>query len=378
MDADLEVTRGPAADPARPNSEVMRLVCDASRLRDATGWAPAHNLRGGPGGRPSTSSATRPTSPATRRDLQHLTRPGPRGLRSESECDRRQSEGNPDARSHPGRRQRRSAAALHHRPAQAARADRRPARDPGDRDAPARRQPASPHCTIAIGHLGHIIRAYVGDGSQWGLRVDYATEDSPLGTMGPLLTMLDRLPEHFLVMNGDILTDLDFGDVLAQHEQSGAPLTIATYARRCTSTSGCSPPKAAGRRLHREAEHGLPGLHGRLRAHPGHPRRLHPRAAARLRRTGPGPAAQAETPPAAYDFDGYWLDIGRPDDYDRANAEFTTPPRPPCSRERDPASCASSSWAPPDFWAATSPSSCAPSRVCGCSAAAARWTPVCP
>ncbi|MFD6301827.1 sugar phosphate nucleotidyltransferase, partial [Streptomyces sp. NPDC060223] len=43
-------------------------------------------------------------------------------------------------------------------------------------------------CTIAIGHLGHIIRAYVGDGSQWGMRVDYSTEDSPLGTMGPLLT----------------------------------------------------------------------------------------------------------------------------------------------------------------------------------------------
>src|SRR3954470_22927945 len=50
-------------------------------------------------------------------------------------------------------------------------------------------------CTLAIGHLGHIIRAYVGDGSQWGLDVTYTSEDSPLGTMGPLLTMLDRLPE---------------------------------------------------------------------------------------------------------------------------------------------------------------------------------------
>ena len=68
--------------------------------------------------------------------------------------------------------------------------------------------------TIAIGHLGHIIRAYVGNGSQWGLRVGYSTEESPLGTMGPLLTMLDRLPENFLVMNGDILTDLDYGDVV--------------------------------------------------------------------------------------------------------------------------------------------------------------------
>ncbi len=47
-------------------------------------------------------------------------------------------------------------------------------------------------CTIAIGHLGEIIRAYVGDGSQWGLAVDYATEESPLGTMGPLLNLRDR------------------------------------------------------------------------------------------------------------------------------------------------------------------------------------------
>src|ERR1041385_5438119 len=49
-------------------------------------------------------------------------------------------------------------------------------------------------CTLAIGHLGHIIRAYVGDGARWGLDVDYATEENPLGTMGPLLTMRDGLP----------------------------------------------------------------------------------------------------------------------------------------------------------------------------------------
>src|SRR3954447_18537221 len=86
--------------------------------------------------------------------------------------------------------------------------------------------------TLAIGHLGHLIRAYVGDGSQWGLdRVDYATEESPLGTIGPLLTMRETLPEHFLVMNGDILTDIDFGDLLRTHRASGASLTVATYGR---------------------------------------------------------------------------------------------------------------------------------------------------
>lgn len=50
--------------------------------------------------------------------------------------------------------------------------------------------------------------------------------------MGPLLNLRDRLPETFLVMNGDILTDLDYADVLHHHRESGAPLTIATYARK--------------------------------------------------------------------------------------------------------------------------------------------------
>ena len=64
--------------------------------------------------------------------------------------------------------------------------------------------------TLAIGHLGHLIEAVVGDGSQWGISVDYVTEDEPLGTMGPVVANLDRFPDQFLVMNGDVLTDLDY------------------------------------------------------------------------------------------------------------------------------------------------------------------------
>ncbi|WP_415948500.1 sugar phosphate nucleotidyltransferase [Streptomyces sp. KLOTTS4A1] len=179
-------------------------------------------------------------------------------------------------------------------------------------------------CTVAIGHLGHIIRAYVGDGSQWGLRVDYATEDSPLGTMGPLLPLLDRLPEQFLVMNGDILTDLDFGDVLARHSDSGAPLTVATYARKVaidfgvlTTDSGRIVSFAEKPQLDYRVSMGVYGLSRRsLAAYtPGLPLGFD-ELVLDLLATG--------TPPHTYEFDGYWLDIGRPDDYDRANAEFTT------------------------------------------------------
>lgn len=178
--------------------------------------------------------------------------------------------------------------------------------------------------TLAIGHLGHIIRAYVGNGSQWGLRVGYAVEDSPLGTMGPLLTMQDRLPEHFLVMNGDILTDLDFAGVLKHHESSGAPLTIATYARQVkidfgvlTSDSGSITGFQEKPSIDYRVSMGVYGVSRSALAKytPGLPLGFDELVLDLL---------AAKTPPSAYEFGGYWLDIGRPDDYDRANAEFST------------------------------------------------------
>ncbi|MCT9092404.1 sugar phosphate nucleotidyltransferase [Streptomyces sp. ASQP_92] len=179
-------------------------------------------------------------------------------------------------------------------------------------------------CTIAIGHLGHIIRAYVGDGERWGLKVDYSTEESPLGTIGPLLTMRDRLPESFLVMNGDILTDLDYADVLTRHRASGAPLTIATYARKVQIDFGVlttvdSEVVAFTEKpsMDYRVSMGVYGLS--LDTLAGYTAGL-PFGFDELVLD----LLKAQTPPHAYPFEGYWLDIGRPDDYDRANAEFTT------------------------------------------------------
>ncbi|MGA4838990.1 nucleotidyltransferase family protein [Streptomyces sp. G45] len=179
-------------------------------------------------------------------------------------------------------------------------------------------------CTIAIGHLGHIIRAYVGDGSRWGLSVAYAQEDSPLGTMGPLLTMRDHLPERFLVMNGDVLTDLDYADVLRRHQESNAPLTIATYPREVHIDFGVLTTE--DRRVVAFTEKPSVdyrvsmGVYGVSRATlapytAGLPLGFDELVIDLLK---------SHNPPHAYEFDGYWLDIGRPDDYDRANAEFTS------------------------------------------------------
>ena len=74
-------------------------------------------------------------------------------------------------------------------------------------------------------------RAYCADGLQWNLKIDYWWEDEPLGTMGPIVAHLDDVPENFLVINGDVLTDLDCRKFLLEHAQSDAPISVATSER---------------------------------------------------------------------------------------------------------------------------------------------------
>jgi NDP-mannose synthase len=176
--------------------------------------------------------------------------------------------------------------------------------------------------TLAIGHLGELIRAYVGTGEQWGIECDYALEKEPLGTMGPVVSVIDRLPEHFLVLNGDILTDLPFDVLLDAHAVSTAPLTIATFRRHVDVDFGVlevSDGRVVGfhekPRLDYSVSMGVYALtRSTLAAYPAGKALgfddlvLHLLAAGRN--------------PASYLHEGYWLDIGRPEDYDRANLEF--------------------------------------------------------
>jgi NDP-sugar pyrophosphorylase family protein len=176
--------------------------------------------------------------------------------------------------------------------------------------------------TLAIGHLGSLIRAFVGDGSRWGLDVDYSEEDQPLSTIGPLLNFIDRLPEHFLVMNGDVLTDLDYAHLLERHVQSSAPLTVATYRRQVKIDFG-TLETIDGHIVNFSEKPTLSysvsmGVYAVSRS-----------TLARYPRDVPfgfddlvlDLLARQERP-RAYHFNGYWLDIGRPDDYDEANRTF--------------------------------------------------------
>jgi len=84
--------------------------------------------------------------------------------------------------------------------------------------------------TLAVNHQAELIKAFFGDGSKWNIPINYSLEDEPLGTMGPL-KLIHSLPEHVLVMNGDILTDLPFGKFFNDHVSYGSAFTICSHER---------------------------------------------------------------------------------------------------------------------------------------------------
>jgi len=80
---------------------------------------------------------------------------------------------------------------------------------------------------ITVAYLANTIRTYFGDGSEFGVRISYATEETPLGTAGSVLNARDELDERFLVISGDVLTDIDLGALLRYHDESGSLATLA-------------------------------------------------------------------------------------------------------------------------------------------------------
>ncbi|QCI68402.1 nucleotidyltransferase family protein [Phreatobacter stygius] len=84
---------------------------------------------------------------------------------------------------------------------------------------------------ITTGYLGHLIRSFCGDGSQWNLKINYTQEVEPLGTIGPLAPLREHLDSTFLVLNGDVLTDISLSQFVSCHRRYPGPVTIATTTR---------------------------------------------------------------------------------------------------------------------------------------------------
>ncbi|WP_019877495.1 sugar phosphate nucleotidyltransferase [Sporichthya polymorpha] len=81
--------------------------------------------------------------------------------------------------------------------------------------------------TIAVGHLASLIHAYCGDGKAWGIEIDYVHEDEPLGTAGCLSLVEDLTDDRVLVLNGDILTNVNFAEAYRAHDPADGATIFA-------------------------------------------------------------------------------------------------------------------------------------------------------
>ncbi len=83
---------------------------------------------------------------------------------------------------------------------------------------------------VTVAFMANVVRSYFGDGSEFGVRMVYATEEAPLGTAGSVRNAREQLDERFVVISGDVLTDMDLGSVLDYHVSKGALATIGLKA----------------------------------------------------------------------------------------------------------------------------------------------------
>jgi NDP-mannose synthase len=176
---------------------------------------------------------------------------------------------------------------------------------------------------MAVGHLAELIMAFFGDGSAFGLSIHYSREDTPLGTAGCLGLIKDQLDAPFLMMNGDIVTTLDYSALVEYHKQSGAAATIALNKRCINIDFGV---------VETDAEQNIIGYHEKPTIEQYVSMGIYvfdPRVLTYIQ-----PNEYLDFPDLikllisrgeavkAYPYEGYWLDIGRPDDYEKANEEI--------------------------------------------------------
>jgi len=176
--------------------------------------------------------------------------------------------------------------------------------------------------TLAVGHLAGLIQAYFKDGSDWGLDISYSYETTPLGTAGPL-AKLARTPNDMLVLNGDLLTTLDFTSIVRYHREHRATATIGTKRRTEKVDFGVIESAVNGQIVgFREkpsrdylVSMGIYVFSPEVRDFIPHNQRFDfPELVQML-------LANRKTV-MSFESEAYWMDIGRPDDYKQANEDF--------------------------------------------------------
>lgn len=174
---------------------------------------------------------------------------------------------------------------------------------------------------LSLGYKAEYIESFFRDGAGVGVQLHYVREETPLGTAGALNLLRDRLDAPFFMMNGDLLTRLDFRRMLAFHNEHGAALTVGTKAYTVQVPYGVIEDDA--------------GRVTGLREKPSYPVNINagiyvvnPATLDLMPRAGRVDATQlvqlamdAGRPVYRYAIEEYWMDIGQFEDYSKANAD---------------------------------------------------------
>ena len=178
------------------------------------------------------------------------------------------------------------------------------------------------HITLSVNHMADFIKAFFGDGSKWNIKIDYSFEEKPLSTMGPLHLIPD-LPDNFLVMNGDVLTDIKFGAFLDTHINQGDIFTISSYQRVVKNDYGVLDINDAKELVaFREKPETRFDVSMGVYAVSRNVLDVIPKNIFYGFDSLMLDLIKAKRYPKTILHKGYWLDIGRPEDYERAVNEF--------------------------------------------------------
>jgi len=176
--------------------------------------------------------------------------------------------------------------------------------------------------TLAVGHLAELIAAYFGNGGRLGVQLAYSREETPLGTAGPI-ALVPNINDTFLVMNGDVLNTLDYATLFSYHRKRRAIATLVAYTRSEKIDLGVLESDENDWLIdyvekptyQYNVSAGIYIFEPSILSYIPYGRRLDlPELVLELIKQG--------EKVNVYKFDGYWLDIGHPDDYIKAVQEF--------------------------------------------------------
>ncbi len=175
---------------------------------------------------------------------------------------------------------------------------------------------------LSIGYLGELMMAFFNNGNKYGVKIDYVKEDEPLGTAGPLSLVNDQINGPFLMMNGDILTDLNYSELIDYHKRKKGILTVALNKRKVNIEFGVTQVDESNRIINyiekptfnNMVSMGIYVFEKRILDYIEPNQYLDfPDLVKKL--------IENDEIVNGYPFEGYWLDIGRHDDYEKANQE---------------------------------------------------------